>query len=115
MEAKEARKIIQAGFVWANWTEEQKEAMKVAWQSMDEVEGLRKEVIGLRGSLKIYKEENDKYEKSSHIEDFMYEMNVNENGEIPVLIKANGIEHSFGITERDVKSFGHIFKMSEVK
>jgi transcription termination factor Rho len=38
MELKEAKEIIEAGVAWANWTEEQKEAMKVAWNAMNKVE-----------------------------------------------------------------------------
>lgn len=72
-------------------------------------------IEGLEDSLRIYKEENDRHEQSTHIENFMYEMRVNEEGEIPLLIKANGIEHSFGITERDVRSFTHIFQMRKMK
>lgn len=78
-------------------------------------EDLIKTIIGLEDSLKIYKEENDNYEQSTHIESYMYEMNVNEEGEIPCLIKVNGIEHSIGITERDAKSFVHIFQMSKMR
>ncbi|MEC0341990.1 MULTISPECIES: hypothetical protein [Bacillus] len=35
MNLKEAKEIIQAGFAWANWTEEQKEAMKLAIDCID--------------------------------------------------------------------------------
>lgn len=76
---------------------------------------LADKVEGLEYSLRIYKEENDNYEQSTHIDNFMYEMNVNEKGEIPCLIKANGIEHSIGITERDAKSFVRIFQMSKMR
>lgn len=81
----------------------------------DEVIRLKGVIKGLEDSLRIYKEDNDKYEKSTHIEEFLYEVNVNEKGEIPCLIKANGIEHSFGITEKDVRSFAHIFQMHKTK
>jgi hypothetical protein len=77
----------------------------------DEVQRLKGDVRGLEDSLKIYKEENDKFEQSTHIGEFLYEFNVNEKGEIPCLIKANGVEHSFGITEKDAKAFVHLFKM----
>lgn len=80
-----------------------------------EAEQLENKVKGLEDSLRIYKEESDIYEQSTHIDNFMYEMNVNEKGEIPCLIKANGIEHSIGITERDAKSFVHIFQMVKMK
>ena len=68
----------------------------------------------LESSLKVYKEESDMYERSTHIEDCMYEINVNEKGEIPCLIKANGVEHSFGITKKDALSFVHLFRMHEM-
>ena len=80
-----------------------------------ELQRLKNKIIGLEDSLIIYKSESDNYEQSTHIDNFMYEMNVNEKGEIPCLIKANGIEHSLGITERDVKSFSHIFQMSKMR
>jgi hypothetical protein len=71
-------------------------------------------IMGFESSLKDYKDENENYEKSTHIEDFLYEINVNEKGEIPCLIKANGIEHSFGITQKDASSFAHIFQMHKM-
>jgi restriction endonuclease S subunit len=80
-------------------------------ESADYIDELEKKIQLLESSLKIYKEENDTYEKSTHIEEFLYEFNVNENGEIPCLIKANGVEHSFGITEKDARGFLHLFQM----
>lgn len=65
----------------------------------------------LEESLKIYKNENELYEISTHIDDFMYELHPNEKGEIPMLIKVHGVEHSLGITEKDAHSFIHIFQM----
>ncbi|MEI5909438.1 hypothetical protein WAK64_20630 [Bacillus spongiae] len=47
MNIKEAKQIIHAGLAWANWTDEQKEAMKVALQCMIRIEKLEKEVKGL--------------------------------------------------------------------
>jgi DNA-binding FadR family transcriptional regulator len=44
MELKEAKEIIRAGLAWANWTDEQKEAMRIALESIDKVEQLAKEV-----------------------------------------------------------------------
>lgn len=38
MEIKEAQKVIHAGLAWANWTDEQKSAMKVALQAMMDLE-----------------------------------------------------------------------------
>ncbi|MDA1674701.1 hypothetical protein [Bacillus cereus group sp. TH152-1LC] len=81
----------------------------------DEVKRLQEKIRGLEDSLKTYKEENDNFEKSTHIEEFFYELNVNDKGEIPCLIKANGIEHTFGITEKDAKAFLHIFQMQKTK
>lgn len=40
MEIKEAQEIIRAGLAWANWTDEQKEAMRMAIESMDKVKEL---------------------------------------------------------------------------
>lgn len=40
-----------------------------------------------------------------HIENFLYEFNVNENGEISCLIKVNGVKHSFDIDEKSAKPF----------
>jgi hypothetical protein len=79
----------------------------------DEVKRLKAEVKRLEESLKMYKEENEKLSKSTHINTFLYEFNVNENGEIPCLIKVNGIEHSFGIDEKTAKAFIHIFEMAK--
>lgn len=81
----------------------------------DEVKRLQEKIRGLEDSLKTYKEENDNFEKSTHIEEFLYEFNINDKGEIPCLIKANGIEHTFGITEKDAKSFLHLFQMHKMK
>jgi predicted type IV restriction endonuclease len=36
MELKEAREIIRAGIAWADWTEEQKEAMRTALSCLNE-------------------------------------------------------------------------------
>lgn len=41
MDIKEAKEIIKAGFTWANWTEEQKEAMKIAYKSMVAIEDIK--------------------------------------------------------------------------
>jgi hypothetical protein len=76
----------------------------------DEVQRLKKQIRGLEESLKMYKEENETYEKSIYIKDFMYEPRVNSKGEIPMLIEVHGVEHSLGITENDAKMFYQIFK-----
>ncbi|MCU7666808.1 hypothetical protein [Bacillus thuringiensis] len=81
----------------------------------DEVKRLQGVNKGLEDSLKTYKEENDKYEQSTHIEEFLYEFNINDKGEIPCVIQVNGIEHTFGITEKDAKSFLHLFQMQKMK
>ncbi|MCM3573303.1 hypothetical protein M3172_08855 [Mesobacillus subterraneus] len=77
----------------------------------DEVQRLKSVIRGLEDSLKTYKEDNDKYEQSTYIDNFLYEYNVNEKGEIPFLIKVHGVEHTLGITEKDAKAFIHLFKM----
>ncbi|MFI8709964.1 hypothetical protein ACIGHG_23630 [Bacillus sp. NPDC077411] len=46
-----------------------------------------------------------------HVDNYEYEFDVNENGEILLWFKMNGELHSIGITEKDVRSFGHIFEM----
>ncbi|PAD70856.1 hypothetical protein CHH83_01260 [Bacillus sp. 7586-K] len=43
MEIKEAKEFLRAGFAWANWTDEQREAMKVAYTSMVNIEKIEKE------------------------------------------------------------------------
>lgn len=40
MEIKEAKEIIEAGLIWANWTEEQREALNIALDSMNKMEEL---------------------------------------------------------------------------
>jgi hypothetical protein len=45
----------------------------------------------------------------------MYELEVNENDEIILLFKIEGIEHTLGITERDLRAFTHLFKMYNLK
>lgn len=35
MEIKEAKEIIETGFRWANWTDEQREAFLMAYKSLD--------------------------------------------------------------------------------
>lgn len=44
MDAKEAKEIIHAGFAWANWTEQQTEAFKFAYEAIDKAERLKREV-----------------------------------------------------------------------
>lgn len=84
-------------------------------ESADYIDELEGKVKLLESSLKIYKKESDMYECSTHIDDFMYEFNLNEKGEILCLIKANGIEHTFGITEKDARGFLHLFHMYKSK
>lgn len=38
MDAKEAKEIIKAGFQWANWTEQQRQAFKFAYDCIEKVE-----------------------------------------------------------------------------
>lgn len=45
VELKEAKEIIQAGAAWANWTEEQKEAMRVAYNSLSAIEKIKKHCV----------------------------------------------------------------------
>lgn len=42
MIAKEAKEIIRAGFAWANWTDEQKEAFKLAYEAIEKAEQVEK-------------------------------------------------------------------------
>ncbi|PGT89799.1 hypothetical protein COD17_08600 [Bacillus thuringiensis] len=47
------------------------------------------------------------------IEDFEYEIGVNESGEIVLHFKVDGKPHTLGVTERDAKAFAHIFQLSK--
>lgn len=58
MEIKEAKEIIQAGFAWANWTDEQKEAFKVAWECMTKCQQQESRSEGLINSLRQYHQIN---------------------------------------------------------
>lgn len=58
------------------------------------------------------KAENDTSKTSTHIEDILYEIRVNEKGEIPFSINIHGVEHSFGITERVARSLVNVFRMN---
>lgn len=42
MDIKEAKEVIRAGFAWAGWSDYVKEAMTIAYESMDKVEELKK-------------------------------------------------------------------------
>jgi hypothetical protein len=44
MDLKEAKEIIRAGFAWANWTDEQKQAIKLAYEAIDKFEELEKKM-----------------------------------------------------------------------
>lgn len=53
MEIKEAKEIIEAGLVWANWTEEQREAFNIALDSlskMEELASLKKKMAKLEAN-----------------------------------------------------------------
>lgn len=41
MDANEAKEIIKVGFAWANWTDEQKQAFKLAYEALDKVESAK--------------------------------------------------------------------------
>lgn len=43
MERSEAKEIIRAGFAWASWTEEQKQAFAIAYESINKLESLEQE------------------------------------------------------------------------
>jgi hypothetical protein len=49
MEIKEAKEVLSAGFAWANWTDKQREAMRIAYKSMVAVEEIRKHCINCDG------------------------------------------------------------------
>ncbi|MFP5203682.1 MULTISPECIES: hypothetical protein [Bacillus] len=36
MNIQKAKDIIQAGFAWGNWTDEQKKAFKIAWEALNQ-------------------------------------------------------------------------------
>lgn len=48
MGEKEAKEIINAGFAWADWTDSQKEALRVVYESLIKVEELQKEIKYLK-------------------------------------------------------------------
>jgi hypothetical protein len=77
---------------------------------LDEVERLTVRNKMIESTALMYKSENETYERSTHINDFLYEINVDDKGEIPILVKVHGIEHSLGITEKDARAFAHLFK-----
>lgn len=77
------------------------------------VHQIQRENDGLRDSLNIYKEDLETHETSTHQDVFHYEFNVNEKGEIPCLLTIHGVEHSFGITEKDVETFLFLFRMKK--
>lgn len=56
MDIKEAKEIIRAGYVWASWTDEQKEAMETAYECMEKVE-----------ELEGFKEQLEKIEKYPYV------------------------------------------------
>ncbi|MCD7911077.1 hypothetical protein KC480_05995 [Bacillus velezensis] len=45
MNVKEAKEIIRAGAAWANWTEKQQEAMRVAYNSFSAIEKIKKHCV----------------------------------------------------------------------
>lgn len=49
MEIKEAKEILKAGLAWANWTDEQKEAMRLAYTAMVDVENVKSFCIDCDG------------------------------------------------------------------
>jgi len=49
MEIKEAKEIIKTGLAWANWTDEQKEAMGLAYTAMVNVENIKSFCIDCNG------------------------------------------------------------------
>lgn len=46
-----------------------------------------------------------------HIDNFEYEMDINEKGELLLWFKMNGELHSIGVTEKDAKAFVNLFGM----
>lgn len=58
MDIKKAKEIIQTGFAWANWTDEQKEAFKVAWDCMTQCQQKELKSEGLIISLRQYHQLN---------------------------------------------------------
>lgn len=54
MDNKEAKEIIEAGFAWANWTEEQKQAFKIAYEAINKVEEQQKEIDRLKAKNRSY-------------------------------------------------------------
>jgi hypothetical protein len=52
VEIKEAKEILEAGFAWASWTDEQRKAVKVAYTAMLEAE--EKEYVESLENLLIF-------------------------------------------------------------
>ena len=64
MERKEAKEIIKAGFEWANWTNEQREAFHVAYQSMEQLERLESQIKHFESLISIeYSQQFDNVER----------------------------------------------------
>lgn len=49
------------------------------------------------------------------IDEFLYEMSLNDKEQIPCIIKVDGVEREFVITEKDARCFSHLFKMHKMK
>lgn len=111
MDIKEAKTIVQFGIKWGNLSNQQIEAMKVALDCMENYVTLKSELEDLRLKNNMYEEELKRLKIPKRINEFMYEMGVDENGEIPCVIEVNGVEHTFGITEKDIERLSHIFRL----
>ena len=58
MDIKEAKEVVQAGFAFANWTDEQKKAFKIAWECMTKCQQKEMKSEGLITSLRQYHQLN---------------------------------------------------------
>lgn len=60
MNIKKAKDIIQAGFAWGNWTNEQKMAFKIAWEALNQQIDASNHLLVLQKEYKVYLISNEK-------------------------------------------------------
>jgi hypothetical protein len=55
LDTKEAKEIISAGSAWANWTDKQKQAFKLAYDAIETVKEQHKEIELLKADNELLK------------------------------------------------------------
>ncbi|GAK05210.1 hypothetical protein JCM19037_3689 [Geomicrobium sp. JCM 19037] len=53
--------------------------------------------------------------KGIYIDNFLFDWEINDDGEILLRFQIEGVEHSLGITERDASRFLHLFQMKALE